>query len=352
MFSVSLGDAPAVNIAASADGRLVAVCLADGSLQCYDATAGSLQLRWTVDGAHSHIVTDLNQSVSTSRKNAAGAAGPARSLQFSPKGYALALVDHGQQGLAIYHADCNGTPIESVQTQLSHMSLACAAWSPFVRDGRDECMIALGTVAGNGVHVYSYNTQTSQLRPMAELEYPGDEDPKQWSCTHLEWIQQGSAIAAGYCRVVPGDDDADEDDEEEDDSAEHEACMYVHNLPPNGEVSDSLGDVAPYFSVPRHGRHVFFTSALPTKPENDTQIVLVGSNVSSDVAVLCRQNDQDWEVIDIPEGDNVTTPTDDDDEYMFPVGLAVAMVEKNGGQEPVLLVPITDGTLTSFDIAY
>ena len=43
--------APVVNIATSSDGRLVAVCLSDGSLQCFDSTSSGFRLRWKIPNA-------------------------------------------------------------------------------------------------------------------------------------------------------------------------------------------------------------------------------------------------------------------------------------------------------------
>jgi hypothetical protein len=89
---------------------MVAVCTIDGSISCYEVTDSYLGLRWVIEGAHSHVVSDVSETPSTSRDNAAGEAGPIRSFQFSPVGYALLMADDGQEGLTIYHAELVSDP--------------------------------------------------------------------------------------------------------------------------------------------------------------------------------------------------------------------------------------------------
>ncbi|GAX23610.1 hypothetical protein FisN_12Hh182 [Fistulifera solaris] len=348
LFSTSLG-IPAVNVAASPDGRLVAVCLADGSLCCFDVTNESFQLRWKVEGAHSHTEIDLNQSVSTSRENAAGAAGPARSLQFSPQGYALALVDDGQQGLTIYHADDCGTPVESVQRQLAYLNLACAAWSPSCDS--DECTIAVGTIDGNGIHVFNYNTATSRLSPVGVLPFPGEaDDGPLWSCTHIEWVADGSSLGCGYCRVLPPEEDVKEDEDDPDDAAQHQVCFYISSFPSDEKPPQNMGDVVPFFAPAKDGRHVFFTTTVANNSQ--CNIMLVASNVGSDVHVLSGEDPSSWVEVELPEGDNASTPTDEDYEFTYPTGLAVANVIQEEGCRPLVLLLSTDGSLSCFQLVH
>ncbi|GAX15124.1 hypothetical protein FisN_12Lh182 [Fistulifera solaris] len=348
LFSTSLG-IPAVNVAASPDGRLVAVCLADGSLCCFDVTHVSFQLRWKVEGAHSHTETDLNQSVSKSRDNAAGAAGPARSLQFSPHGYALALVDDGQQGLTIYHADDCGTPVESVQRQLAHLNLACAAWSPSCDS--DECTIAVGTIDGNGIHVFNYNITTSRLSPVGVLPFPGEaDDGPSWSCTHIEWVADGRSLGCGYCRVLPPEEDVEEDEDNPEDAAQHHVCFYISSFPSDEKPPQDMGDVVPFFAPAKDGRHVFFTTTVANNSQ--CNIMLVASNVGSDVHVLAGEDPSSWVEVELPEGDNALTPTDDDYEYTYPTGLAVANIIQEGVCLPLVLLLSTDGSLSCFQLVH
>ena len=64
----------AVQIAASFDGRLVAVACIDGSLQCFDSTSSSLTHRWTIK-EYTNVVSDPSTPPSSDRI----ASGPARS---------------------------------------------------------------------------------------------------------------------------------------------------------------------------------------------------------------------------------------------------------------------------------
>jgi hypothetical protein len=74
---------PGVNITASSDGRLVAVCTIDGSLSWHDD--GYSLLVSVIEGAP-HVVSNVSDSPSSSRAKAAAEAGPICSFQlFFPK---------------------------------------------------------------------------------------------------------------------------------------------------------------------------------------------------------------------------------------------------------------------------
>jgi hypothetical protein len=64
---LSGGAVGAVHLKASPDGRLVAVACIDGSLQCYDSTATSISLRWSIPSAHSHVTPSISSPVSVVR---------------------------------------------------------------------------------------------------------------------------------------------------------------------------------------------------------------------------------------------------------------------------------------------
>jgi WD40 repeat protein len=342
---------PGVNIAASPDGRLVAVCTIDGSLSCYDVTDTSLGLRWVIEGAHSHVVKDISQSPSTSREKAAGEAGPIRSLQFAPEGYALLLADNGQEGLTIYHAELVSNPKDIVREKLSHIEVASATWSPVTLE--DKMILSLAVGASDGaIHMFQYNLGTSELKPITQLPCPGDPDGVEgWSCTHLDWFAKGTALAAGFCRVNPAEE-GDEEKEPEECTATHEASLFVIGMDPktsSAEFGTGLGDGVPFFSVPKNGRHVFFTSYIETKQKDP--LLLVASNVASDVGVVSKEADN-WVIQRLPGGRNLVMPAIGDD-VMFPTGLAVAQVSTDAGtNHPMLLVALTDGSLASFNFEH
>jgi hypothetical protein len=344
------GQKTGVNIAASPDGRMVAVCTIDGSISCYDVTDSYLGLRWVIEGAHSHVVSDVSQTPSTSRDNAAGEAGPIRSFQFSPVGYALLMADDGQEGLTIYHAELTSHPKEIVKQKLSHIEVASATWSPATLKNGTVSSLAVGAADGT-IHMYQYNVATSDLEEIMELPCPGDPDDLDgWSCTHLDWLGKGIALAAGFCRVIPAEED---DDGDEDDSAEHEASLFVVGMDADTlspQSGTNLGDVVPFFSVPRNGRHVFFTSFVETNA--DIKLLLVASNVASEIGIVAKEGDGDWKIIEIPEGSNVIMPLSGD-EFTFPTGLAVVRVATaSGTNRPILLLSSTDGSLSRFDFVH
>jgi hypothetical protein len=119
--------------------------------------------------------------------------------------------------------------------------------------------------------MYQYSAVTSDLKVIMD---PDNADG--WSCTHLDWFGKGTTLAAGFCRVIPAEED---DEEDEDDSAEPEASLFVVGMDPetlSPQSGKHLGDVVPFFSVPRNGRHVFFTSFVETNI--DVSLLLVASN--------------------------------------------------------------------------
>ena len=94
-----------------------------------------------------------------------------------------------------------------------------------------------------------------------------EDDMPLWQVSHLNWFDPTS-LAIGFNRVIIEEDPIC-DDEDEDDPNEHQANLLVGNLT-NGSPLDStswtwsdLGDVVPFFSIPKGGHHVFHTAALP-----------------------------------------------------------------------------------------
>ena len=341
LFSAAV-PVPIVHLAASDDGRLVCLACADGSLRCYNATKGSFSERWTLPNAHSHVLSNLNESVNNSRDVAASAAGPVRSLQFQPQSYTILLVDAGRQTLQFFDGDSTSQP--SPRLIDSSFQITCAAWAP-----TNESILAIGKADGI-VEIYQYRAdEETLLVTKSQLDAPEEEDDEgKWACTHLQWLRMES-LAAGYCRVkLPGEEEADDEQEADDDDVEdveHEASFYMFSLSSSWTETNrtSLGDVVAFFSVPRNGRHVFYSCCAPT---NQTQpVLLVASNVSSDVAVIALE-DGEFQIIDIPEGNCAAAPTDADDEFTFPVGIGlVTCVDGNR-----LLLDATDGSLSSWKL--
>ena len=72
--------------------------------------------------------------------------------------------------------------------------------------------------------------------------------------------------------------------------------------------------------------------------------MVVAVNVGSDVAVLA-QDGSEWNVVEFQEGAAATTPTDDEDEFTYPLGISVV---KNASGTHQLLLAATDGSLSTF----
>ena len=107
-----------------------------------------------------------------------------------------------------------------------------------------------------------------------------------------------------------------------------------------------MGDVVSFFSVPRKGRHVFFLSFCPS---SHTPLLFVASNVANEVGVVAPESGE-WQVIDLQEGCGLSTPTDEDDEFTFPMGTATAQLPYTSSTAEALLLASTNGSLSVFDI--
>ena len=174
------------------------------------------------------------------------------------------------------------------------------------------------------------------------LDYEEEDGP--WKITHLNWFNPTS-LAVGLTRVII-DPDAEDDDEEEDDPNQHEANLLMGTLEQDTWSFTELGDVVPFFSVPKGGRHVFHTAILPTAT---SCTMLAGCNVGSDIALLCNQNDE-WNTVELMEGSQMACPTDEDDEFLYPLGLSVVMstMASSGQQHPFAMLASTDGSVMGF----
>ncbi|KAL3799320.1 hypothetical protein ACHAW5_001257 [Stephanodiscus triporus] len=98
----------------------------------------------------------------------------------------------------------------------------------------------------------------------------------------------------------------------------------------------------------RGGGHVFHTAMLPLR---SSKILLVGCNVANEVAVLFQKDDRDWDVLELMEGSQMSCPSNDEDEFLFLMGLAVVMVpliNEPALSHPFPLLASSDGSLTGF----
>ena len=350
---LSGGAVGAVHLKASPDGRLVAVACIDGSLQCYDSTATSISLRWSISDAHSHVTPSISSPVSADRSHAACGSGPILALDFSSYDYNLVLVD-ATKGMAIYDAGV-ADPINLIPSTQQQMieNVSSAAWCGSI--ATKECdgaaiPIAIGRFDGS-IAILSCNSNSypsDVLEPISELGCPSEEDGS--VCTHLNWTSD--TFVAGICRVFPPEDDEDPDEDDEDDNADHEACLYVTTIDDSlNRCADWMeqGDVVPFFTVPKFGRHVFFTSFLP---HTGGKLIAVGTNVGTDIGAVSSKKDSDgindvcWQPVEFQEGATATTPTNEDDEFAFPLGISILQLSSSSFR---LLLAATDGSLSIFE---
>merc|ERR1712037_684243 len=84
---------------------------------------------------------------------------------------------------------------------------------------------------------------------------------------------------------------------------ENHGVHYETNLficDPTTKLWNELGDIPSFFGVPKNGKHVFFTSFLSLL-NNKFKVMIVGCNLSNDVAVICKNeqnNDVEWREYD------------------------------------------------------
>ncbi|KAG7353438.1 zinc finger domain containing protein [Nitzschia inconspicua] len=339
-FTLSAG---AVRMTSSHDGRMVAVACCDGSLHCIDATDSCLSLRWSIVDAHSHITPngDVASPVSTDRANAACASGPVLSLDFSAENYMLILVD-AKKGLTMYDARLV-TPTNIVTTQLAGplLNVSSATWCKSL-DNSKRALLAIGRYDGS-IAILKYNAALLTLQAATELGCPSEEDG--FTCTHLNWWSD--TLAVGLCRVIPPDDGEGPDEDDEDDNADHEALLYlaaIHEDLALGKRTEwaEQGDVVPFFTVPKYGRHVFYTCFVKSTSK---QLLAVAVNVGTDIGVVAKDSDGgDWSVVEFQEGSSASLPTNEDDEFTYPLGISALQTPSSSFR---LLLASTDGSLST-----
>ena len=321
-------------IACSDDARLLLVGYSNGTITCLDVLfagneselAAQFRLRWTLstgfedatiqfptleflhgsDLRHHFLAvveSTIDQNARTVWMDAASSASAPPSINLWPIG------------------DTDGT-------------VTCATPCPSEGD-----TIVFGTNTGKLGIYCGGNTQYLD-HPLLDCE----EEDGPWKITHLNWFNPTS-LAVGLTRVII-DPDAEDDDEEEDDPNQHEANLLMGTLEQDTWSFTELGDVVPFFSVPKGGRHVFHTAILPTAT---SCTMLAGCNVGSDIALLCNQNDE-WNIVELMEGSQMACPTDEDDEFLYPLGLSVVMstMASSGQQHPFAMLASTDGSVMGF----
>lgn len=330
----------AVHIAASQDGRMVSIACVDGSLQCFDSTPTSLSLRWTIQNAHSHVSRDVWAPVSTKRSRAACACGPVLALSFSPEHHFLLLVD-AEYGLVIYDARAQA-PSNSAVGATDRVSSAswCASSGASLQAGMP---LAVGRYDGT-IAVFRYTPRSATSAPLLQSvsEFGSPSIGEGFSCTHLNWA--GDTLVAGLYRVTPPEEDEDPDEDEQDDTADHEACLYVTTIDESSMSTTTewveQRDAVPFFAVPKYGRHVYFTSFLRSSQD----LIAVASNVGESIGAIAREGAA-WTLIEFQEGSGATTPTNEDDEFTYPVGISIVQLPSSSFR---LLVAATDGSLSVF----
>ncbi|KAL7539617.1 hypothetical protein ACHAXR_009457, partial [Thalassiosira sp. AJA248-18] len=410
----------ATNMACSNDARLLLIGYSDGTLLCLNISFGNQQgsgeigiqfsQRWTIQTATTSSTT---ASSVNNDENSAVVQFP--TLEFLPgddeRHQFLAVVEVGGGGdgttttnqtlwmdATASSPTINLWPLpQEGDTVNGHITCATCRPPPpsdaAVDNNNNAVVIAFGTNTGT-LGIYSEGNVHYINHPLLEQQQDDDDDEEggPWKITHLNWFHPQS-LAVGLSRVIvnPEDDDDDDDDEEdEDDPNDHQANLLIGTLLSNNNDATTkawtwseLGDVVPFFSVPKGGRHVFHTATLPYNASSSSggsstmMMLLVGANVGNDVAILCQQQQQQqqqqeqqeqdgsnnnlWEMLELMEGSQMSCPTDTDDEFLYLMGLTVVMlplllVERQGRtttgvvecQHPFPLLASTDGSLMGF----
>eukprot|EP00554_Chaetoceros_debilis_P009183 CAMPEP_0194101508 /NCGR_PEP_ID=MMETSP0150-20130528/2198_1 /TAXON_ID=122233 /ORGANISM="Chaetoceros debilis, Strain MM31A-1" /LENGTH=964 /DNA_ID=CAMNT_0038788139 /DNA_START=385 /DNA_END=3275 /DNA_ORIENTATION=- len=303
-------------------------------------------IRWKLDGVHSHNSKHGAQGVTST---AAVHHGPIHSVSFRTGDVGLTncyecLVVDGVKGQCMI-IDCqatNGNISREIDPQTIGLggAILCADWNP---NTANEIVVGCDDGRVGIVNLDQLDSTVILIPPIVQE----NEEDVNWSCTHIHLLKEdsdsGATVAAGFCRVFPEDDvdGEDDDDSDGDNDAMHEANFLIYDL--ENKLWTELGDVVPFFGVPRFGRHVFYSNLLGT---NTNRILLVGCNVTGEICVIAHIDEQ-WEVCELQEGNGATAPVSEDDEFTFPTGLSTT-VDKNGMIR--MMLSATDGSLSVMQI--
>ena len=345
-------------IACSKDGRMICAAVTETVLD--DVPCKFKLVCWDV-----HVVLGSSEMKLVERwsiHNNVSASSCCSKLEFDANYQLLQLWTSGDlqiidavRGNIYYKVDVSANGGTDEDSASSSSKISSAAWCPF-----NSSLILLGYSDGS-IHLCNSHdlkttvTSTISIPELIQSENNSGIPQWSWSCTHLNCFNPSNSnssfvLTAGYCRITPSEEEPSE--EEEDDPAMHEVCLFVTNatFTETSTTSSSkiaisqwndLGDVLPFFSIPRHGRHVFYTNLVP-----EIGVLIVGCNVSSEIGVIARgdgANFDTWDLIDLPESDTVTTPLTKDDEYTFPNGFAVFVGKEN---KRTLAIGATDGSVS------
>ncbi|GFH51820.1 hypothetical protein CTEN210_08296 [Chaetoceros tenuissimus] len=322
-----------IHMSCSFDGRLLLLLHSDSSVTCIDVTSGGMTVRFTLQDVHSHSSVYGMHTVGK-RLRANIHRGPVHSVTFNnTSGYDCLVVD-AVKGIMLI--DCQAGGIKrTISNQSLPSNILCADWDYNGEDGDLVAGFEDGSIA-------LMHTQDDMEIIIPDAVEENDEEVN-WSCTHIQSFP--NHIAVGLCRVFDGEDENDndisEEDLDEDDEASHEANLLIYSR--ESREWTELGDVVAFFAVPMFGRHVFYTTFLSKQ-----NILLVGCNVTGEAGIVA-ETDGEWQVCELQEGDNATTPLTEDDEFTLPTGLSCV---PDGSSHLNLVMSSTDGSLSVFDIEH
>ena len=350
--------APVVSLASSDDGKLVVVACADGSLRSFDVIPGQgMVRRWTLPNVHSHVVGTLDHSPSGNRSFGAAAAGPIRSMAFARQEPYLLLVDAGTRRLKLFDVSAKEPTdlLATVKNNLTGMIATCAAWYPGVRTNNIPLLVGLS----NGkIVVLNFSKNLGQAEVLDTLGLPTASGKKLQfhAVSHLDWYNGSTnAIVAGgsnpnkksLCTTVAVGYTAVKSTPSKD---VHDPVLYMLTVKPRAARSFAvkkwarMGYTVPCRAVPKHGRHVFFTSFV--KPSNDrSHYVIVATNCSTEV-VLWKGTGGAWRPVRLQQG-NAPALKD-----LYPIGTTLAMLprDKDDILEYAFLLMGTNGSMTKYQL--
>ena len=314
-----------VRVSASYDNRLVLVCTIHGSIHCYNVVknGSTINQRWSEEGC---ITTPMNVI-------------PV--LSFAPHGYNALIIDNDNYKTCIIDASLGYDNICNNQVKYSY-----GCWCP-VSNTSNSMNLALCEAISGIIRILSIHhnnvkiIQSQSIHPPKLLVFlPIQKLTNVWRCNHLLWYDT-SNLLVGYCRITP----KGEVDEEEDEN-DHETLMYIATLDSKYSLKQfvELGEVCPYFIMPKGGRYVYYSCYIPI-----LHLVCIGCNVSNEVVLLGKQNKM-YQVLNIDvETDGISAPLDPNDEYSNVIGLTSTI--DNTGKIYIVLAS-TDGKVSCFDIAH
>eukprot|EP00592_Proboscia_alata_P016879 CAMPEP_0194400136 /NCGR_PEP_ID=MMETSP0174-20130528/127041_1 /TAXON_ID=216777 /ORGANISM="Proboscia alata, Strain PI-D3" /LENGTH=359 /DNA_ID=CAMNT_0039196609 /DNA_START=172 /DNA_END=1248 /DNA_ORIENTATION=+ len=258
------------DVSCSFDNRLLVVSMPQVGLLCYNILTNN-----------SGGATGTNTEVTFTQRWNLELVG--NTVRFSPSDHRLISIEQSSitsSGSVIHICDAAcATSGEVIRTMHLHDATTADWWS----GSSNSTSLVVGNRDGS---IQMVDSQTCAI--LSDLS-----SPCAFPCTYLKSYPRSydnntpAFIAAGFYNITRDDEDDDDDSDDEDEPGRHETefAIYTLDADPNEEWN-VLGDITPFFSIPRGGKHVFFTASTIISKLDHTLLLMVGSNLTNELSTL------------------------------------------------------------------